>query len=84
MWYNGRKIKHGGVVLEDLTGRQQKILEFIKYEINAKGYPPTVREIGESVGLSSPSTVHTHLNTLEKLGYIRRNPSKPRAIEIMD
>jgi repressor LexA len=68
----------------DLTSRQAAILDFIKSEIREKGYPPTVREIGEVVGLLSPSTVHGHLTVLEKKGYIRRDASKPRALEVMD
>jgi repressor LexA len=68
----------------DLSQRQTKILEFIKEEIRHKGYPPAVREIGEAVGLLSSSTVHGHLQTLEDKGYIRRDPTKPRAIEILD
>lgn len=68
----------------DLSARQVKILEFIKDEIRKKGYPPAVREIGEAVGLLSSSTVHGHLQTLEDKGYIRRDPTKPRAIEILD
>jgi len=68
----------------DLSLRQTKILEFIKLEIRKKGYPPAVREIGEAVGLLSSSTVHGHLQTLEDKGYIRRDPTKPRAIEILD
>jgi repressor LexA len=68
----------------DLSLRQTKILEFIKDEIRKKGYPPAVREIGEAVGLLSSSTVHGHLQTLEEKGYIRRDPTKPRAIEILD
>ncbi|MDQ7092731.1 transcriptional repressor LexA [Desulfosporosinus sp. PR] len=68
----------------DLSERQAKILEFIKQELQKKGYPPSVREIGEAVGLLSSSTVHGHLQTLEDKGYIRRDPTKPRAIEILD
>lgn len=68
----------------DLSQRQTMILEFIKKEIRKKGYPPAVREIGEAVGLLSSSTVHGHLQTLEDKGYIRRDPTKPRAIEILD
>ncbi|MGG4145414.1 transcriptional repressor LexA [Paenibacillus algorifonticola] len=64
--------------------RQQSILEFIKNEVREKGYPPSVREIGEAVGLASSSTVHGHLDRLEKKGLIRRDPTKPRAIEILD
>jgi repressor LexA len=68
----------------DLNKRQQAILEFIQQSINRKGYPPSVREIGKAVGLSSSSTVHGHLNQLEDKGYIRRDPSKPRAIEVLN
>ncbi len=64
--------------------KQQQILEYIKSEILNKGYPPAVREICEAVHLKSTSSVHSHLETLEKNGYIRRDPTKPRAIEIMD
>ncbi|MFD0872523.1 LexA repressor [Chlamydia abortus] len=67
-----------------LSNRQQAILEFIKNEVRDKGYPPSVREIGEAVGLASSSTVHGHLERLEKKGLIRRDPTKPRAIEILD
>ena len=65
-----------------LTGRQQQILDFIDGQISDRGYPPSVREIGDAVGLTSPSTVHSHLATLQDRGFIRRDPSKPRAIEI--
>jgi len=68
----------------DLSSRQLAILEIIKKEIAFKGYPPSVREIGEAVGLTSSSTVHNHLNILEQKGYIRRDPTKPRAIEVLD
>ena len=64
------------------TPRQRKILEFIDQTINENGFPPTVREIGKAVGLNSPATVHTHLGTLQERGYIRRDPTKPRAIEV--
>ncbi len=64
--------------------RQKAIMDFIKNEVRSKGYPPSVREIGEAVGLASSSTVHGHLERLEKKGLIRRDPTKPRAIEIMD
>ena len=64
--------------------KQQEILEYIKSEIRLKGYPPAVRDICEAVHLKSTSSVHSHLETLEKKGYIRRNPTKPRAIEILD
>ena len=67
----------------DLTKRQAALLDFIKQELSTKGYPPTVREIGEAIGLQSPSTVHSHLVVLEEKGYIRRDPTKPRAIEVI-
>jgi repressor LexA len=67
-----------------ISTRQQAILNFIKTEVRGKGYPPSVREIGEAVGLASSSTVHGHLDRLEKKGLIRRDPTKPRAIEILD
>ena len=67
-----------------ITAKQQEILDYIKNEILKKGYPPTVREICETVNLKSTSSVHSHLETLEKNGYIRRDPTKPRAIEICD
>lgn len=70
--------------MERLTPRQQKIYDFIKAEVRKKGYPPSVREIGEAVGLRSSSTVHAHLEKLEHKGYIRRDPTKPRAIEILE
>lgn len=67
-----------------ITTKQQEILEFIKESILNRGYPPAVREICEAVHLKSTSSVHSHLETLEKNGYIRRDPTKPRAIEIID
>lgn len=67
-----------------ISKRQQEILEYIKTEVRKKGYPPSVREIGEAVGLASSSTVHGHLSRLEKKGLIRRDPTKPRAIEILE
>ena len=67
-----------------LSKRQQAIINFIKGEVKAKGYPPSVREIGNAVGLASTSTVHGHLERLEKKGYLRRDPTKPRAIEVID
>lgn len=67
-----------------LSPRQQAILNYIKQEVREKGYPPSVREIGEAVGLASSSTVHGHLSRLEKKGLIRRDPTKPRAIEVLD
>jgi repressor LexA len=68
----------------ELTGRQQQILDYIRAEIHRRGFPPSVREIGEAVNLSSSSTVHSHLAALEKKGFIRRDPSKPRALEVLD
>ena len=68
----------------DLTKRQQEIFDFIKSYSAGHGYPPTVRDIGKAVGLTSSSTVHAHLANLEKLGLLRRDPSKPRAIELLD
>ncbi len=70
--------------MKKLTERQQQILDFIRSEVETKGYPPSVREIGEAVGLQSSSTVHGHLRKIEDLGYIRRDSSKPRAIELLD
>jgi repressor LexA len=67
-----------------LTQRQRSILSYIKRELRQKGYPPSVREMGEAVGLKSSSTVHSHLTKLEEMGYIRRDPTKPRAIEVLD
>src|SRR6201987_6430632 len=68
----------------DLTKRQQEIFDFIKRYAEQNGYPPTVRDIGKAVGLASSSTVHAHLANLEKVGMLRRDPSKPRAIELLD
>ena len=65
-----------------LTDRQRGILDFIESNMRDRGYPPSVREIGEAVGLSSSATVHNHLATLQKLGYLHRDPTKPRAIEV--
>jgi repressor LexA len=67
---------------EQLTARQRGILDVIETSMRERGYPPSVREIGEAVGLTSPSTVHTHLASLERMGYLRRDPTKPRAIEV--
>lgn len=67
-----------------ISAKQSEILEYIKKEILNKGYPPTVRDICDAVNLKSTSSVHSHLETLEKNGYIRRDPTKPRAIEIVD
>ena len=66
-----------------LTGRQQEIWDFLVDYVDGHGYPPTVREIGESVGLASPSTVHAHLANLERAGYLKRDPTKPRALELL-
>ncbi len=68
----------------DLTKRQQEIFDFIRKYSAKYGYPPTVRDIGKAVGLASSSTVHAHLSNLEKIGLLRRDPSKPRAIELLD
>jgi repressor LexA len=70
--------------LKKMSKRQEAILTFIKEEVRSKGYPPSVREIGEAVGLASSSTVHGHLARLENKGLIRRDPTKPRAIEILE
>jgi repressor LexA len=66
-----------------LTGRQQEIWDFLVDYVDRHGYPPTVREIGEEVGLASPSTVHAHLANLERAGYLKRDPTKPRALELL-
>jgi len=68
--------------MSELTQRQRDILEVIDRSVRERGYPPSVREIGAEVGLTSPSTVHTHLLSLQRLGYLRRDPTKPRAIEV--
>jgi repressor LexA len=68
----------------DLTKRQQEIFDFIKRYSASYGYPPTVRDIGKAVGLASSSTVHAHLSNLERIGLLRRDPTKPRAIELLD
>src|SRR3989441_5610851 len=68
----------------NLTKRQQEIFDFIKRYSSRHGYPPTVRDIGRAVGLASSSTVHAHLANLEKVGLLRRDPAKPRAIELLD
>ena len=67
----------------DLTKRQREIFDFIRRYLRKYGYPPTVREIGDALGLHSPSTVHAHLAKLEQIGLLRRDPSKPRALEVM-
>ena len=66
----------------ELTGKRREILDFIASQLRERGYPPSVREIGEAVGLTSSSTVHTHLTTLQKQGFLRRDPTKPRAMEV--
>jgi repressor LexA len=68
--------------MAELTGRQQEIWNFLVEYVDRQGYPPTVREIGEAVGLASPSTVHAHLANLERAGLLRRDPTKPRALEL--
>src|SRR5437867_9680184 len=73
-------IHEGGAVL---TGRQQEIWDFLVEYVDRHGYPPTVREIGDAVGLASPSTVHAHLANLERAGLLKRDPTKPRAIELV-
>lgn len=70
--------------MKELTKRQSEIYQFIKHIVQTKGYPPSVREIGLAVGLASSSTVHGHLSRLEEKGYIKRDPTKPRAIEITE
>jgi repressor LexA len=66
----------------ELTGKRREILDFIAEQLRERGYPPSVREIGEAVGLTSSSTVHTHLTTLQRQGYLKRDPTKPRAIVV--
>ena len=66
-----------------LTARQQEIWQFLADYVDEHGYPPTVREIGDAVGLASPSTVHAHLANLERAGLLRRDPTKPRALELV-
>lgn len=82
--YNKIKSRRWGGQMSKLSKRQHDILDFIKQEVKTKGYPPSVREIGEAVGLASSSTVHGHLARLEAKGLIRRDPTKPRAIEILE
>jgi len=67
---------------EQLTARQRGILDMIETSMRERGYPPSVREIGEAVGLTSPSTVHSHLASLERMGFLKRDPTKPRAMEV--
>jgi repressor LexA len=70
------------VIDTELTGKRREILDFIAAQLRERGYPPSVSEIGQAVGLTSSSTVHTHLTTLQRQGYLRRDPTKPRAIEV--
>ena len=72
----------GDMTDSKITARQRQVLEFIESQMRERGFPPSVREIGSAIGLTSPSTVHSHLNTLQRLGYLRRDPTKPRAIEV--
>lgn len=76
--------KGGNIVQGKISPKQQEILDYIKEQILMRGFPPAVRDICDAVNLKSTSTVHSHLESLEKKGYIRRDPSKPRAIEIVD
>lgn len=77
-----RDVAERGTAEEVLTNRQRAILTFILTEQQQRGYPPSVREIGEAVGLTSPSTVHAHLGSLQRMGFLVRDPSKPRALEV--
>lgn len=78
------QVREGTDMPGKITNKQEEILNYIKNEILERGFPPTVREICQTVGLKSTSSVHSHLESLEKNGYIRRDPTKPRAIEILD
>lgn len=80
----GQRVPHRHILISgiSLTARQQSILAYIEATVDERGYPPSVREIGAAVGLTSPSTVHSHLATLQKHGFLRRDPTKPRAIEM--
>jgi repressor LexA len=80
---NTRSTDHPTLEAEMLTGRQQEIWDFLVDYVDQHGYPPTVREIGDAVGLASPSTVHAHLANLERAGLLRRDPTKPRALELV-
>jgi repressor LexA len=80
---NTRSLDQSTLEAEMLTGRQQEIWDFLVDYVDNHGYPPTVREIGEAVGLASPSTVHAHLANLERAGLLRRDPTKPRALELV-
>ena len=81
--YNSEKIITMSKNNKNISSRQEKILEFINKKIKDEGYPPSVREIAKAVGLSSSATVHSHLKKLEALGFLKRNPSKPRAISVL-
>src|ERR1700732_1520745 len=83
-WPSTAAQKGGDDMAEPLTSRQREILEYLRFRQKSRSDPPTVREIGEAVGLSSSSTVQNHLNTLERKGYIRRDPTKSRTIEVVD
>jgi repressor LexA len=76
------RLYDGAMSETKITARQRQVLEFIEQQMRDRGFPPSVREIGSAIGLTSPSTVHSHLNTLQRLGYLRRDPTKPRAIEV--
>src|SRR5207249_4054315 len=80
---NTRSTSHPTLEADMLTQRQQEIWQFLVTYVERHGYPPTVREIGEAVGLASPSTVHAHLANLERAGLLRRDPTKPRALELV-
>jgi repressor LexA len=80
---NTRSTSHPTLEADMLTGRQQEIWDFLVDYVDRHGYPPTVREIGEAVGLASPSTVHAHLANLERAGLLKRDPTKPRALELV-
>src|SRR5918994_5081191 len=79
-----RAARGAGMVELNLTKRQQEIFDYVKRYGAEHGYPPTVRDIGKAIGLTSSSTVHAHLANLEKVGLLRRDPTKPRAIEMLD
>src|SRR5204863_2443833 len=79
-WRTHVRPRRGGAMLTD---RQQQIWNYLVQYVDSHGYPPTVREIGEEVGLASPSTVHAHLANLERAGLLRRDPTKPRALELL-
>jgi repressor LexA len=78
----GDEHAYAWAMAEQLTARQRGILDMIETSMRERGYPPSVREIGEAVGLTSPSTVHSHLASLERMGFIKRDPTKPRAMEV--